>query len=129
MPDIGGEQINRPPPQAADSDRAEGLELVVADDGASTRVLAVGELDMGTAPGLAEVLDGLLDAGVRQIELDLSRLTFVSAAGLGVFCTATARSRQAGGRLRLTGVTPRTRRILRITGLDGVLDMQPPGTQ
>jgi anti-anti-sigma factor len=102
----------------------DGLALVVTGDIACTRVLVVGELDCATAPRLARFLGDLLEAGHRRTDLDLSRLTFLAAAGLTVFCEATARFTGAGGRLRLTGVTPRTGRILGITGLDTVLGVE-----
>jgi anti-sigma B factor antagonist len=107
-------------PRRGGSDR-DGLALVVTGDVPCARLLVVGELDYGTAPRLARFLSDLLDAGYRRIDLDLSRLTFLAAAGLSVFREATVRFEEAGGRLRLVGVTPRVTRILRITGLDTVL--------
>jgi anti-anti-sigma factor len=110
-------------PSRAGSDR-DGLALVVMGEVPCARLLVVGELDYGTAPRLARLLSDLLDAGYRRIDLDLSRLTFLAAAGLNVFREATTRFDEAGGRLRLTGVTARITRILRITGLDTVLVVQ-----
>jgi anti-sigma B factor antagonist len=104
----------------------DGLALVAVGDLSGARILVIGELDCGTAPRLTRLLGDLLDAGYRRIDLDLSRLAFLAAAGLTVFCEATARCDEAGGRLRLTGVTPRISRILGITGLDTVLAVQVP---
>jgi anti-anti-sigma factor len=115
----------RPPPQVVDD--GGGVVLVVVGDVPCARLLIVGELDCGTAPRLARFLGILLDAGYRRVDLDLSRLTLLAAAGLTVFCEAAARFHQSGGRLRLSAVTPRTHRILGITELDTVLDVEPSG--
>jgi anti-sigma B factor antagonist len=117
----------RPSPQSAEGSVRDGdglAVLVVVDGCPAVRLQAVGVLDRATAPRLARFLDDLVDAGSRQIDLDLSRLTFLAAAGLTVFVQAGARLRAAGGRLRLTAVPPRIHRILVLTGLDTVFDVQ-----
>jgi anti-anti-sigma factor len=68
---------------------------------------------------------GLLDSGHRQIDLDLSGVTFVGAAGLTAFREAAFRAGQVGGRARLTAVPAQVRRILAITALDTVVEVQP----
>lgn len=106
-----------------DADRGE-LVLVVLGHAPHARLLVGGELDVATAPRLARFLDDLLRAGHRRLDLDLSRVRLLAAAGLTVVLEATARFEQAGGRLRLTATTARIDRILHITGLDLVLDVQ-----
>jgi anti-sigma B factor antagonist len=102
----------------------DGLMLVVVGDVPRARLLLVGELDLATAPRLARLLGSLLDEGYRQVDLDLTRLTLLAAAGLTVFAEAAAGFLQSGGRLRLVAVPPRSHRILGITGLDTVLDVK-----
>ena len=116
----------RPPLQVAESSVLDGddLVLLVAGDFPAARLQAVGALDCITAPRLVRSLDDLVDAGFRQVDLDLSRLTFLAAAGLTVFLEARARFRLVGGGLRLTAVPPRIHRILVLTGLDTVFDAQ-----
>jgi anti-sigma B factor antagonist len=65
--------------------------------------------------------------GRRRIVLDLSQLKFLGAAGLTVFCVTTGRLRTLGGRLRLTALPARMRRILQITGLDDLLGQPVAG--
>jgi anti-sigma B factor antagonist len=118
----------RPPPQVPGGSvrDGDGLVLLVAEGGPAARLQVVGVLDRTTAPRLAPFLNGLVDAGCRQIDLDVSRLTFLSAAGLTVFVEVGARLRPVDGRLRFTGVPPRIHRILVITGLDTVFDVPVP---
>jgi anti-sigma B factor antagonist len=115
----------RPPPQPADDTVRDGLTLDVVGTAPSVRVLVVGELDRRTAPQLAPCLSGLLDSGHRHVDLDLSGVTFLAAAGLTAFREAAVRAEQVGGRVRLTAVPSRVRRILELTALDTVLEVQP----
>jgi anti-sigma B factor antagonist len=108
---------------AGDSGHPSGPAPALVDDLPIARVLVAGELDLHTAPRLDRFLNRLLADGYRQVDLDLSQLRFLAAAGLTVFCTASARFRQVGGQLRLTTVPPRIRRVLQITNLDGVLEL------
>ena len=103
-----------------------GLTLDVVGTGPSVRVLVVGELDRRTAPQLARCLHSLLDCGLRQVDLDLAGVTFLAAAGLTALLEAAVRAGQVGGRVRLTAAPSRVRRILELTALDTVLEVQPP---
>jgi anti-anti-sigma factor len=95
-------------------DRAFGI--AVRADGAEL----TGELDVTGIDELWTALDGLVEAG-RRIQVDLSRLAFLDAAGLGTLVRADRRLREVGGRLVLTGVRAGQRRLLEITGLDRLL--------
>ncbi|HJP76284.1 MAG TPA: STAS domain-containing protein [Pseudonocardiaceae bacterium] len=94
-----------------------------------------GELDLATAPRLRTVLLSILE---RQAEpasrwspealvVDLSGLELLSAAGLSVLYEAHQRAGQAGLRLRIvTGSRPSmSGLVLRLTGLESVLDVYP----
>ena len=122
--------VMQPPPLPGDGAlrAGDGLTLDVVGTAPSIRVLVVGEVDRGTAPQLARCLYGLLDSGHRQVDLDLSGVTFLAAAGLTVFLQAAGRAGQLGGRVRLTAVPSRVRRILELTALDTVLEVAHPET-
>ncbi|MGH4011668.1 MAG: STAS domain-containing protein [Pseudonocardiaceae bacterium] len=77
-----------------------------------------GELDMVTAGQLHDVLDGLRRDGFHRVDLDVSGLEFLGAAGLSVLLRADAQFRAVGGRVTLTQPTALVRRVLAITGLD-----------
>lgn len=118
----------QPPPHLSGDtvDDRDGLTIDVLGADPCTRVLVGGELDCRTAPRLVRCVYGLLDSGHRQIDLDLSGVTFVGAAGLTAFREAAFRAEQVGGRARLAAVPPQVRRILAITALDTVVEVQPP---
>ena len=83
-----------------------------------------GELDVATAPRFRARLDRALDAGVREIVIDLSRVTFVDSIALAAVMAARQRL-MPDGRLALVACTPFVRLILEASGLDGVLDVFP----
>jgi anti-sigma B factor antagonist len=115
----------QPPPHLSRDTVRDGLTIDVVGADPSTRVLVVGELDCRTAPRLVRCVHGLLDSGHRQVDLDLSGVTFVGAAGLTAFREAAFRAGQVGGRARLTAAPAQVRRILAITALDTVVEVQP----
>jgi anti-anti-sigma factor len=91
---------------------------IVRRDGGSAVVAVGGEIDVHTAEELRTVLFDLVDRGHVHVVADFSGVCFCDAAGLGALVAANNRIREHGGSLRLTGVRPAQRRILRITGLD-----------
>ena len=81
-------------------------------------VKIAGELDMATAPRLRDELLRLADEGVRLLTVDLSDMSFVDAAGIGVLARCLRRQRAGGGDLVLRSPRPTTTKVLALTGLD-----------
>lgn len=94
-------------------------------DGASAVVEIAGEIDVHTVGELRAVLLALAAEGRPNIVVDFSGVRFCDAAGLGALVGVNNRVTEAGGTLRLIGVRPAQRRILRITRLDRLF--QPYG--
>jgi anti-sigma B factor antagonist len=106
--------------------RLAGFDVVLPTDTAGSCVQLCGELDVVTASDLEWLLDQLRRDGHRQVTLDLSRLEFLSVAGLSVLLRADHALHAAGGRLVFTRPTGMARRILAITGLDTALTIHKP---
>ena len=98
--------------------RRDLTTTVVRRDGASAVVEIAGEIDVHTVVELRTILLALADEGHVHIVADFSGVYFCDAAGLGALVAANNRVAERGGTLRLTGVRPAQRRILRITRLD-----------
>lgn len=98
--------------------RRDLTTTVARRDGASAVVEIVGEIDVHTAGELRTILLALADEGHLHIVADFSGVRFCDAAGLGALVGVNNRVAERGGTLRLTGVRPAQRRILRITRLD-----------
>ncbi|WP_084402220.1 STAS domain-containing protein [Lentzea albidocapillata] len=82
----------------------------------------VGEVDMSTAPLLAERLAGLLAEDIDHVVLDLSGLTFLSAAGVNVLLAADRSARTRGVAISLAGCGGVVRRVLQATGVQNRFD-------
>lgn len=95
-----------------------GLLVNHVDETAS--VVVRGELDMYTAPQLRQELVGLVAQGARQVTVDLEAVGFVDSTALGVLVGGLKRLRQLEGDLMLRSASPRTLKVLEITGLTKV---------
>jgi anti-sigma B factor antagonist len=85
--------------------------------GPSATVRAAGEIDSTTAPLLNQHLGALLDTDVRELTVDLGRVTFLDSAGLCVLATAHRRAGRQDVRLRVLATSRAVVRPLQITGL------------
>ena len=83
-------------------------------------------LDAGTSAGVRERLHEALDSGEGDLILDLSKLEMIDATGLGVLVGAHRRAISVRRRLILRGVPPRIMRILAVTRLNRVLNVEVP---
>ena len=93
--------------------------LVAARPGRGYTVVEVhGDLDMATSPQLRESLQRLIDAGGRQVVVDLAGVGFMDSSALGALVTIFKRLRDVGGRLCLAAVQPAVRSVLSITSVD-----------
>ena len=77
-------------------------EPAIRDDGAHVVVMLRGELDIAKAADFGAVLSEAVARNPHVIA-DLSDLTFIDCAGLGVLVGARTRAREAGGDLVLAG--------------------------
>jgi len=95
-----------------------GPALSVRGQDGYTIVTISGEIDIASAPVLREQLHDLLRPQASRVVIDLSRVTFCDASGLGVLVAASRRVGLLDGTLRLAAPAPLTATILRLTGLE-----------
>jgi len=105
-------------------DRQQLTTEVVPGDGHVTLRLA-GEIDMNTAP----VVRGTALAAMRQhsttVHIDLSRVTFMDSTGLEVLLATRRRAELSGGHLELIDPTHAVLRVLEVTGVDRLFQINP----
>jgi anti-anti-sigma factor len=89
------------------------------EDGKITFVLD-GKLDTTEAPRLQEVLIPAFDEA-QYIELDLSKVAYVSSAGLRVLILAQKAAKEKGASMTLKGVSDEIMKVFKMTGYDTVL--------
>ena len=84
-----------------------------------------GELDHHSAEQARNMLDIMLhDVTVRDLTLDLSGITFMDSAGLGVILGRYRILSLRGGKLTVCGMSSAIDRIFRMSGLYAIVDRQ-----
>lgn len=107
-----------------DVSRTAQLGLAI-DPGPISTIALTGELDPATAPLLEDALGELVaDDGVGRVVLDLTGLTFLDSSGLRVFVTAREALGTRDAQLALRNPSANIRRLLDITGLGEVIDVE-----
>lgn len=81
-----------------------------------------GDLCLLELPGVSQQLDDVIAAGARQVVLDLSDTTLVTAAALRVIDTVEHRLEGLGGSLRLRNPSPLPRKVLELTGFARLIE-------
>jgi anti-anti-sigma factor len=86
-----------------------------------------GELDIGSGAALDEAVDAALDAGCREVVLDLAGTTFVDSAGLGALLRAarTVDARRAKMAVR-SPPGSEARVLLEMSRTAGLVGLQDP---
>lgn len=80
-----------------------------------------GEIDFTSAGPVQATLLGMILPGGGTVLADLSAVTFLDSSGLGVLVQAHRTARERDNRL-LVVASPPVRKLLRLTGLDTVLE-------
>jgi anti-sigma B factor antagonist len=94
-----------------------GLTVEVRQEPGHMLATVAGEVDIATVPQLQERLAAPAAAG-RPLIVDLDRVTFIDAAGLGVLARAASRAAAHGASLHVVCARHQVRRLFTITGLD-----------
>lgn len=87
-------------------------------DGVRISVRVTDELDLATLPALREQLDRVLQARPRSIEVDLTACPFLGLDAVSALAGLSARARRQGTLLRVVGMRPAARRVVRMLGLE-----------
>jgi anti-sigma B factor antagonist len=110
-----------PPDDPAVTAGALCVNISRPDHGAVV-ITPVGEADLCTVAPLRRALTEAVDAGRRQVVVDLDQLTFMDARNLGVLVEARQRVSAVGGSFHVRCRNRHRRKVLSLTGLDRVLD-------
>ena len=77
---------------------------------------------------LRRKLTDLVNSGTRTVVVDLSHVDHVGAAMLGELATGLKSTRNAGGDLKLSGVSRRIRKVLAVTRLSRIFKYAGAGS-
>jgi len=84
-------------------------------------VFVSGDVDVATCGEMRDKLTAALNGGPVHLEADLSGVTFIDAAGIGVLVDVHHQATAAGGTLTLRSPSWGVRRLTGVLGLDGIL--------
>jgi anti-anti-sigma factor len=95
----------------------QALTIGVRHQGRHVLITVAGEIDIATVAQLRDRLAPAAASG-RPVIADLTGVTFLDAAGLGVLAGAAAKAAAGGGSLHVAAARHQVRRLFAITGLD-----------
>jgi len=102
---------------------AVDLDVSTREEAGRVVVVAIGEVDVYTAPQLDAELSRLTTEGRTDLVVDLARVDFLDSTGLSVLVKALKRVREADGRLDVVVTSERVAKVFRITGLDQLIPL------
>lgn len=94
---------------------------VIADGSGPATFSVTGEIDLGCADELTEVLCAALGSHPQGVDLDLSEVTFFDCRGLRVLLTARQAARRHGRHFAVGPHAPAVGRLLELTGTRSLL--------
>jgi len=105
--------------------RAVKFEISEQKQGDALTLAVAGELDLETAPKLADRVGGKSSDGVAALTLDLTELTFMDSSGLRLLIELDRQAAAAPWSLMLRAPKHESARtVLRLTGADRALPFE-----
>ena len=98
------------------------MNMVKTSEGSKLTLALEGRLDTTTAPQLESEVKGIL-AGVTELELDFSKLEYLSSAGLRVILAAQKVMRKQG-KMVVRHVNETILEIFEVTGFRDILTIE-----
>jgi anti-sigma B factor antagonist len=101
------------------------VPVVTSPSGWLAVVSPEGELDLATAGGLRDALVQACDSSCRAVVIDFGRVSFADSSALAVLAMAAKRLAEDDRRLVAANVCGVPLKVLRLTGLDALIDVHP----
>jgi anti-sigma B factor antagonist len=118
-----------PPPaapgRATASEPAQPIALAVEQRGDAVVVRVRGELDILTAPAMADALAEAVAAGPRVVVVDLAEVAFCASSGLQAMLRARDAAGRHGVRLCLARLSPAAQRTMTVSGMLRLFEICP----
>ncbi len=103
----------------------KGIDVIVEQTGSRYQIAVVrvlGQIDTTTSHELERRLQFLLKDHQFQIVIDLSKVSYISSAGWGIFISEIRGIRESGGDLKLTGMTPEVAEVFELLEFHNILE-------
>lgn len=90
----------------ANSKQKGGTNKMITKDESQGTMCPPGDIVASSTTELRAALKKLIDSGVRQLELDLTHVTMIDSAGLGLLIAAHNSLRKVAGEMTVIGASP-----------------------
>ena len=97
------------------------LSITVMDDEAGPVIKAAGELDASNVDTLQSVIKSQLRESPESLSFDLADLTFMDTSGIALLIQTS----KSGTVVRIVRSSAPVRTVIRMSGLDGILVVEP----
>jgi stage II sporulation protein AA (anti-sigma F factor antagonist) len=104
------------------------MEFAQEQTGDVVIVKITGRLDSAAAQPAEEGFSRVLGTSPSRLAIDLSRLEYISSAGLRVLLVVAKKMQQGQGKVVLFGLVPNVREVFSISGFDRIFAIQPDAT-
>ncbi|GAB1821236.1 STAS domain-containing protein [Herbidospora sp. RD11066] len=94
----------------------------------TTRLILSGDFDYTTSGDLAALTPGLMNGGLKVIELDLTGVTFIDSSGLATLIHLYHAAEEHPAEMRFVGMTPYIAHLFEVTALDLVFNLPTSAT-
>lgn len=84
-----------------------------------------GAVDAHTAPQFEDAVQKVIDDQQNYIVVDCTKLTYISSAGLGVFMGFVEEVRDAGGDIKICGLSEKVKQPFEILGFESLFHFCP----
>lgn len=99
------------------------MSFKISDQDGITLVEVDGELTVGNRERFKQVVLERVESGERKFLMDFGESSYIDSTGLGALVSLSRKIREAGGRMRLTGLNEDLRTLFELTKLDTVFDL------
>lgn len=101
------------------------MEIVESRSGAQTELFLKGRLDAVSCKDLEQKFTSCFEAGVVDFTLDLSKLDYISSAGLRVLLWARKNTAGKNGQIVLRAPNDRVQTVIDLSGLASFFALKP----
>lgn len=95
----------------------------ITQNGDETHIMVRGMLDVNTAPGLAEMVDDLINERRARVVVDLSGLDIIDSSGVAVLVKLYKGVRSNGGNVQIVGARDQPLAIFKLLRMDKVFNL------
>jgi len=113
---IGALEGGRLPQSLLQDSRREGMNVESRQHGAVVIVTPLERFDTNSAPEVERILMDHISHGVRQLVLDLSRISYISSIGVRVIVKTLMAMSKTGGNVVLCGGNDHVRTVIHLSG-------------